>query len=54
MESTRLQVGADGKLLFVVLKEVADRIGEAPVKYYENGEAFAHPEMARELEKPGK
>jgi hypothetical protein len=38
----------------IVLKEVADRIGEAPVKYNENGEAFAHPEMSRELEKPGK
>jgi hypothetical protein len=43
---------ADSQRLVAVLKEVADRIGEAPIIYNENG-FFMHPEMAPELDKPG-
>jgi len=53
LESDRLQVEADSQRLLAVLKDVADRIGEAPVIYNENGEVFVHPEMARELARPG-
>jgi hypothetical protein len=53
LENNRHQIEADAQRLSALIKEVADHIGEAPVGFNENGEVFVHPELARELEKPG-
>jgi hypothetical protein len=53
LEGNRRQIEADGQRLSALIKKIADRVGEAPVGYNENGEVFVHPELARELEKPG-
>lgn len=53
IEENRLQAEADAQRLSALIREVAGRIGEAPVAFNEDGEAFVRPELARELERPG-
>jgi hypothetical protein len=53
LEGNRLQAEADAQRLSALIREVADSIGEAPVGINENGEVFVHPDLARELDKPG-
>ena len=53
LEANRLQAEADAQRLSALIKEVADRVGEAPVGFNEDGEVFVHPELARELDRPG-
>ena len=53
LEGNRRQIEADARRLSALINEVADHVGEAPVGFNENGEVFVHPELARELEKPG-
>ena len=43
----------DKKRAVALVKSVFDRIGVSPVAYNEHGKAYFHPELARELEKPG-
>ena len=53
LEASRLQAEADAQRLSALIKKVADGIGEASVVFNENGEVFVHPDLVRELEKPG-
>jgi hypothetical protein len=53
VESNRLQVEADAQRLLALINEVANRIGEAPVCYNDDGKVFVHPDLALELDKPG-
>jgi len=43
----------DSQWLLALMNDVHTRIGEAPVYIAENGKVFVHPQLARELEKPG-
>ena len=43
----------DKKRAVALVKSVFDRIGVSPVAYNEHGKAYFHPELGRELEKPG-
>lgn len=39
--------------LSMIVKEVKERVGEAPLCFNEKGEVFMHPELARTLAQPG-
>jgi len=51
-ESIRARATSDEQRLSRMLGEVKERIGEAPFCIVD-GEAFVHPELQRELSKPG-
>ena len=42
-----------GRRLQEILAEVKEKIGEAPVWFREDGEAFMHPDLAQKLNEPG-
>jgi len=52
-ETPRSGVKNDAKRAVALVKSIYDRIGASPVAYNEQGKAYFHPELARELEKPG-
>ena len=52
IESIEARATADGNRLWRMLGEVKDRIGEAPFCIVD-GQALVHPELQRELSKPG-
>jgi len=43
----------DATRAVALVRSVFVRIGVAPIAYNEQGKAHFHPELARELEKPG-
>ena len=51
-ESIEARAAADADRVSTLLREVKDRIGEAPL-CIDDGRAFVHPELQRELSKPG-
>ena len=53
VEENRRQIESDGERLKAIIREIADRIGEAAFYYDEHGKVFLHPDLARELDKPG-
>ena len=53
IEANRVRVEADAERLSALLEKVADRVGKPVVGLIENGEVFIHPDLARELERPG-
>jgi hypothetical protein len=42
-----------GERLSAILKEVKDRIGDAPLYITEDGEFFVHPDVSRKLNEAG-
>jgi hypothetical protein len=42
-----------GERLNAILKEVKDRIGDAPLQITEDGEFFVHPDVSQKLNEAG-
>lgn len=52
VDQSRAQAEADGERLMALLEKYGDRVGGPVVSTY-NGEVHVHPDLARELDKPG-
>lgn len=53
VEANGLQINNDADRLLSLMDGVSKRIGGACVSYNDASEVFLHPELARELQKPG-
>lgn len=52
-EANERQVAGEADRLMAIINDVAGRTGKAPVGYNDQGEIFVHPDLKRELQKPG-
>jgi hypothetical protein len=53
LERSRRRSESDAQRLHELISRFAARLGEAPVVFDQDGKAFVHPDLARELDKPG-